>query len=150
MRCFHVRNVVQGESDGMVEYVRLDELPVFHPFQREHITPGSVHKQEFHVRFGVQPAITLHECVVGGIQCCTFRLVLLVHLRLVSIKPLVAVAHGNVKLRLVLLCLVQLQRVKRSPVAGNTFQIAHLIAVRHQHSFFVVRFQFRHQRTGLH
>ena len=33
MRCFHVRNVVQGESDGMVEYVRLDELPVFHPFQ---------------------------------------------------------------------------------------------------------------------
>ena len=64
MRCIHVRNVIQGESHGMVENVRLDELPVFDTFQREHVASRSVHKQELHVRFGVQPPVAFRKAVV--------------------------------------------------------------------------------------
>ena len=52
----------------MVEYVRLHHRAALAAFQCQHVAPGGVHHQQFHVLSGVQAAVAHHELVIVGVS----------------------------------------------------------------------------------
>ena len=150
-----VRRLVHSERYGMVENVGLDELPVLRPFEGEDVAPRRVHHQELDVRFGVQIPVTGDELVVTGVQRLALRRPFIVILRLVSVEPLVSVAHGSVSCNLLSLLLSQIERVERRSVAGDVFQVADLVTCPDgvyldKRSLTMVRFEQSVERAGLH
>ena len=150
-----VRKLIEGERNGMVEDVGLDELALLRPFEREDVASRSVHNKEFDVRFGVQITVPTDELVVTGVQSLALRRPFIVVLGFVGIEPLVSVAHGDIGCNFLPLRRIQIERVERSPVTGNVFQIADLITHARgvdldERSFAVVRLQQPLERPGLH
>jgi len=112
----------------MVEYVRLHHRTALAAFQCQHVAPGGVHHQQFHVLSGVQAAVAHHELVIVGVQVAAEHVVCLLPFRLLCVEPLVGVAHRDVQLRFLLLHTLHVQRMEGCPVAGHVLQHAHLIA----------------------
>ena len=116
------------KGNGAVEYVRLHHRAALAAFQCQHVAPGGVHHQQFHVLSGIQAAVAHHELVIVGVQVAAEHVVCLLPFRLLCVEPLVGVAHRDVQLRLLLLHTLHVQRLEGRPVAGHVLQHAHLIA----------------------
>ena len=143
------------EGDGMVEDVRLDELPVLAALQREHVAPRSVHQDELGVVLGVQVAVAHDKLVIVGVQVAAQQGVLLVVFRFVGVEPLVGVAQVDVELCLLRLHPLHVERLECCPVLGDILQHPDLETdaagmFPYQRAFLQVRLHNALERTGHH
>ena len=143
------------EGNGMVEDVRLDELPVLAALQREHVAPRSVHEDELRIVSGIEVAVAHDKLVIVGVQVAAQQGVLLVVFRFMGVEPLVGVAQVDVELCLLRLHPLYVERLESCPVLGDILQHPDLETdaagmFPYHRTFLQVRLHNALERTGHH
>ena len=111
------------EGHGTLEDVRLYELSVLCPFQREDVSPSGIHHHQFHVLPGVEVAVAHDELVVAGVQVLAPRDIFLAPIRFIAVQTLVCVTERHIQQRLLFLIPGQSERLECHAVGSDVLQI---------------------------
>ena len=148
--CADIGMALHREGNGTLEDVRLDELSVLRPFQREDVTSACVHHHQLHILLGVEVAVAHDELIVTGVQMLTPRYIFLVPVRFIAVQTLVGITERHIQQRLLLLVAFQVKRLECRAVRCDVFQVADGTArpVSHQRPFTQVHFRCAVVGTG--